>query len=137
MGFKEYGVKDVEILAEHFFQGEPEGKKIEKKEGLLSEWQKLKYDFLQLREDIPPEIAKPTSNMMTKSPCNRVASRSDALTAFNLPAFFPGMLGIAEVCLFLTVSNAWPERGALAIKRIKTRMRSTIKDDMLDALMQR
>ena len=49
--------------------------------------------------------------------------------------FFPEMLRIAEVCLSLPVSNAWPERGASAIKRIKTRMRSTIKD-MLEALMQ-
>ena len=65
-----------------------------------------------------------------------MASRADALTAFNLPAFFPGMLRIAEVCLSLPVSSAWPERGASAIKRIKTRMRSTIKDDMLEALMQ-
>lgn len=46
------------------------------------------------------------------------------------------MLCVAEVCLSLPVSKAWPERGVLAIKRIKTRMRSIIKDDMLEALMQ-
>jgi len=68
VGFKEYGGKDVEILAEHFFQEEPEEMKNEKEEELLSEWQKLKYNFLQLREDIPPEITKPTNNMVTKSP---------------------------------------------------------------------
>ena len=50
--------------------------------------------------------------------------------------FFPGMLCVAEVCLSLPVSNAWPERGVSAINRIKTRMRSRIKDDMLEALMQ-
>ena len=72
---KEYGVKDVQILAEHFFQGEPEEKKNEKKEELLSEWQKLKYNFLQMREDIPPEIAKPTNNMMTKSPTEWLLER--------------------------------------------------------------
>ena len=64
VGFNEYGVKDIEILAEHFFQGESE----EKKEELPSEWQKLKYNFLEMREDIPLEIAKPTNNMTTKSP---------------------------------------------------------------------
>lgn len=135
VGFKEYGVKDVAILAEHFFQEGPEEMKNEKKEELLSEWQKLKYNFLQLREDIPPEIAKPTNNMMTKSPKEWLLERMLSLRS-TYQHFFPGMLRIAEVCLSLPVSNAWPERGASAIKCIKMRMRSTIKDDMLEALMQ-
>ena len=66
VGFKEYGVKDVENLTEHLFQGELDEKKNEKKEELHSEWQKLKYNFLQMREDILPEIAMPTNNMMSK-----------------------------------------------------------------------
>ena len=35
----------------------------------------------------------------------------------------------------MPVSNAWPERGASAIKRLKTRLRSSMKNDMLQALM--
>lgn len=135
VGFKDYGVKDVQILAEHFFQGEPEEKKNEKKEELLSEWQKLKYNFLQMREDIPPEIAKPTNNMFTKSSTEWLLKRMLS-TRSTYQHFFPEMLCIAEVCLSLPVSNAWSERGASAIKRIKTRMRSGIKDDMLEALKQ-
>ena len=46
------------------------------------------------------------------------------------------MLCVAEVCLSLPIGNAWPERGVSVINRIKTRMRSRIKDDMLEALMQ-
>ena len=35
------------------------------------------------------------------------------------------------------VSNAWPERGAIAIwKRIKTRLRSSLTTEMLDSLLQ-
>ena len=33
------------------------------------------------------------------------------------------------------VSNAWPERGASCVKRLKTRFRSTLKNDMLQALL--
>ena len=33
------------------------------------------------------------------------------------------------------VSNAWPERGASAIKRIKNRLRSSMSDDMLCCLL--
>ena len=68
MGLKEYGVKDIETLAEHCVQGESEEKKNEKKEELPSKWQKLKCNFLEMRDHIPPEIAKPTNNMTTKSP---------------------------------------------------------------------
>lgn len=49
--------------------------------------------------------------------------------------FVPGLLYLAELCLSLPVSNAWPERGASAVKRIKTRMRSRLKNDMLGALL--
>ena len=49
--------------------------------------------------------------------------------------FIPGLLWLVEICLSLPVSNAWPERGASAIKRLKTRMRSTMKNEMLGALL--
>ena len=48
----------------------------------------------------------------------------------------PCLLELAEVCLSLPVSNAWPERGASAIKRLKTGLRSTLKNDMLNSLLQ-
>lgn len=49
---------------------------------------------------------------------------------------YPCLLELAEVCLSLPVSNAWPERGASCVKRLKTRLRSSLKNDMLQALMQ-
>ncbi|KAJ8048367.1 hypothetical protein HOLleu_00649 [Holothuria leucospilota] len=42
---------------------------------------------------------------------------------------------LAEVALAAPISNAWPERGASAIKRIKTRLRSRLNMDMLDSLL--
>ena len=119
MGFKEYGVKDVQNLVEHFFQGEPEEKKNEKKEDLLSEWHKLKYNFLQMREVSPPEIAKPTNNRLTKHPSEWLLKQMLSMHV-NLTVFF---LCNAEVCLSLPVSNARHYRDASAIKCIKTRMR--------------
>lgn len=88
-----------------------------------------------MREDISSEIAKPTNNMLTKSPTEWLLEWMLSMRS-TCQHFFPEMLRIAEVCLSLPVSNAWPERGTSAIKRIKMRMRSRIKDDMLEALMQ-
>ena len=43
---------------------------------------------------------------------------------------------LAECCLSLPVSNAWPERGASALKRIKKRLRSRLSNSMPQSLMQ-
>ena len=48
----------------------------------------------------------------------------------------PNLLHLAEVCLTLPVSNAWLERGASAIKRLKTRLRLNLNNDMLTSLLQ-
>ena len=48
----------------------------------------------------------------------------------------PLMSFIADVCRTAPVSNAWPERGASAIKRIKTRLRSLLKEETLNSLLQ-
>ena len=42
---------------------------------------------------------------------------------------------IAKIIICLPVSNAWPERGGSAIKKIKTRLRSCLKHDMMSALL--
>ena len=42
---------------------------------------------------------------------------------------------IAKAVLVTPVTNAWPERGASAVKRVKTRFRSQIKDDLLNSLL--
>ena len=50
--------------------------------------------------------------------------------------FFPLLSSLAERCLSIPVSNAWPERGASALKRIKPRLCNRLKNDMLQALLQ-
>ena len=42
---------------------------------------------------------------------------------------------IVKIAMVTPVSNAWPEQGASAIKRIKTRLRSVMADDMLRCLL--
>lgn len=50
--------------------------------------------------------------------------------------FYPKLVWIPEIIHFLPVSNAWPERGASAVKRIKSRLRSSLSNQMLEALLQ-
>lgn len=50
--------------------------------------------------------------------------------------FYLKLVWIAEIILSLPVSNAWPERGASAVKRIKSRLQSSMSNQMLEALLQ-
>ena len=47
----------------------------------------------------------------------------------------PHLVGLVEVILTRTVSNAWPERGASRVKIIKTDLRNRLKNDMLNGLL--
>ena len=52
----------------------------------------------------------------------------------ELGYFYPKIVQLAEVTLSAPITNAWPERGASAIKRIKTQLRNKLKNDMLSSL---
>ena len=49
--------------------------------------------------------------------------------------FYSLIVELAEVALSAPITKAWPERGASAVKRIKTRLRNRLKNDMLNLLL--
>jgi len=49
--------------------------------------------------------------------------------------FYTLIAKLAEVTLSAPITNAWPERGASEIKRIKTQLRNRPKNDMLNLLL--
>ena len=57
------------------------------------------------------------------------------INAYNNEVDFPFLIEIAKIASITPITNAWPERGASAVKRIKSRTRSTMKDDLLNALL--
>ncbi|WAR15744.1 hypothetical protein MAR_005849 [Mya arenaria] len=57
-------------------------------------------------------------------------TQSDCLKRLvSLSYFYPILSDLAEIILSLPVSNAWPERGASAVKRIKTRLRTSVENE--------
>ena len=130
LSFKHYGVAEIEILAAHFYQEEVGADHQEKAEELECEWKKFKYNLLQLKNEIPHHILHPPKNrnLVSTTPTEWVLHQMLSQRATYVQSM-PLLLQIAEVCVTLPVSNAWPERGASAIKRLKTRLRSTLKND--------
>ena len=49
---------------------------------------------------------------------------------------FGKVVQLAKIACITPVTNAWPETGASAVKRIKPRTRSTMTKDLLNALLQ-
>ena len=130
-GFLEYGSKQVEQLAKHYFSSE------EDQQQLKDEWRVFKYELIQWRNEIPQEIQQPSHSKVSPviTPTDWCLQR--LLTMNNLsPRNLPLLAKVAESIVAIPVSNAWPERGASALNLIKSRLRSTIKNDLLSALMQ-
>ena len=126
--FKAHGTKQVKTLAVHFFQGDQEEKA--KQEQLLAEWEEFKFDMHTWRHDISEEVKVSHLETATEWCLKRLISLKTTYSSV-----FPALANIAEVCLSMPVSNAWPERGCSALKRIKTRLRNRLSVDMLQSLL--
>ena len=128
--FSVYGNNEIEILSELFFLGDDE-----KKDNIIEEWDNFKFDLLSLRrkwivlkENLAANKLKlqyTATEWALKQICTSTVDIGD----------YPIISSIAKIAYIIPVSNAWPERGGSAIKRIKTHNRSTMKDEALNALL--
>ena len=124
LNFERYGKSDIQTLGNHFFQGEENSDKQAK---LEAEWNNFKYELSDWSKDYQA-ISSPT-----------ITSTELALQRFlrhkaSYSRMYPPLLQVAEVCLSMPVSNAWPEREASALKRLKTRLRNSLKKQMLESV---
>ena len=123
--FIDYGVTSLEKLIESFFPvTEPD-----KKNEIVTEWNKIKYNMLEWKKRIQ------THNNSSDLSKTQLMLKMMLMRKTDLNKFFPHIIELAEICQSMPVSNAWPERGASTIKRIKTRLRSTLRQDMIMTLM--
>ena len=61
---------------------------------------------------------------------------SKMCSILSFKVMFPNLVKLSAVAQSLSVTNAWPERGTSALKRIKTRLWNSLKDNMLNSLLQ-
>lgn len=129
--FRSYGLAEIELVAKHFFPGQDD-----QQERVKAEWGKLKYDIRDWKIKMPAEIKEGTKSAeQLPTPTEWCLSRILQMRC-ALGSLYPCISKIAEVALALPVSNAWPERGASKIKLIKSRLRSRLKNDLLNSLLQ-
>ena len=116
--FKEYGTSDIDVLANHFYPNDQL-----KATKLHAEWNQFKYYINDhTKQQIPNDIR---SGKSTITPARWFLMNIAHNKAKYVP-FFENMIVIAEIALTLPVSDAWREweRGASALKLVKSRLRS-------------
>lgn len=130
--FKHYGEGDIQKLSAHFYPGEEAAGT-----QLGAEWATFKYELVSWKEHLPD-----SENLSTKHDTLTGPSTPTEWVLHNIMTkkaeyrcHYPRLTSIAEVLYGMPVSNAWPERGASAVKRVKTRLRSAMKNDLLNALL--
>ena len=128
--FADYGKTEMNVIGEQFFASLPNGERARKKEKLQAEYGKFKYDLASWKAKIPPEC-KPN----TERPPEVTATIWCLQKLAKMDHFYEELSFVAEIILSAPVTNAWPERGASALKRIKTRLRSKLGDDMMFSLL--
>ena len=121
MDFKDYGLRQIAVWSNHFY---PEDHL--KHEKLTTEWQAFKHDLATW--ELPQSV---TSGNVSPE---EWALHHLCKSKFTYKAF-PLLVSVASALHVIPVSNAWPERGASKVKLIKTRLRSLLANDTLNALM--
>ena len=138
LGFEDYGQEEIKIISNHFYGTKEEEKKM-KSAKLLAQWENFKFEMVAWKKQVPQTLLQPNdrssedTNILTTtdSTLQRLLARHK-----TYQDTYSELLMVAEAAWTMPLSNCWPERGGSAIKRIKTRMRSRLTDDMLNALMR-
>jgi len=127
--FADYGKTEMNVIGEQFFASLPNEDRKTKKEELQAEYGKFKYDLASWKAKIPPKC-QPN----TEQPPEVTATTWCLQKQVKMGHFYEELSFVAEIILSAPVTNVWPERGASALKRIKTRLRSKLGDDMMFSL---
>ena len=118
--------KTISILLQiTFFSGDENSSKRLK---LEAEWNNFKYELSDWSKDhqaIPSPSTTSTEWTLQRFLRHRESYRRS----------YPLLLQVAEISLSMPVSNAGPERGASALKRLKTHPRNSLKKEMLQSLL--
>lgn len=105
---------------------------------LLAQWENFKFEMVAWKKQVPQTLLQPNdrspedTNILTTTDwtLQRLLARRK-----TYQDTYSELLLVVEAAWTMPLSNCWPERGGSTIKRIKTRMRSRLTDDMLNALM--
>ena len=128
--FAIYGTDEIEVSKKHYYDN-----KLKTGELLINQWEDFRYELVSLKKKW---VSFKENLKANKLPCKTNAtewSLNQIVRCFSGLDDYTEIVSLAQIALTVPVTNAWPERGASAVKRVKSRTRSTMKNDLLNALL--
>ena len=122
--------EEVQIYKNHYYKDN-----IEKVEGLENQWNDFKYVMVKLTKKWISFKSQLKNNKIELNSTSTECSLKQIVKKYAETDKFKEMAFLAQVSLTVPVTNAWPESGASTVKRIKSGTRSTMKNDLLNALL--
>ena len=124
-----YGEREIETLHEQFFPDDELN--ITK-----SQWHDFKYEMVQMKSKWEDYKTRMTENKSKLKQSSTEWALQNNVNIYKDDQDFGKVVQLAKIACITPVTNAWSERGASAVKRIKSRTRSTMRNDLLNALLQ-
>ena len=122
-----HGKNEINFLAEQFFP--------EKSVGIImTEWEEFKFELTDIKKKYQLLKENLTNNNLKLKETASEWALQYIVKGFREDNYIY-ICELAKIVLITPVTNAWPERGASAVKRIKSRMQSTMKNDLLNLLL--
>ena len=128
VNFREYGLKHIETLLNIFTISPMLVVNWVIKQQLQAELGKCKFDLLEWKKLFQRMLLMLNVQLWLPQHGHFIICWNSCPTARH---FYPLLSNLAECCLSIPISNAWPECGASALN---TRLRSRLQNDMLQAL---
>ena len=111
--FSVYGNREIETLQNHYFSGNEK-----KAKALAIQWQDFKFELVLMRKRWFEFREAVESNKMKVKVLATEWTLQQIMQRFSGPVSeYPLVTDIVKIAIVTPVTNAWPERGASAIKR--------------------
>ena len=123
--FAVYGNDEIKLLCDHYQIGSKG----------MTQWNEFRFEMVQLHKKWLSFKSQIETNKMNVTVTPTEWSLKQIVNNFSEDENYCLIAKFAKTALIVPVSNAWPERGASTVKRVKTRMRSTMKNDLLNGLL--
>lgn len=126
--FKFYGNDEIDVLGTQFFPDD-------NLDLIKKQWEAFKYHLVEIRKKYITLKKQFTDNKLKLKKTSTEWTLNHIIQLFKDDEDHHYILQLAKIAAIIPVTNAWPERGASAVKRIKTKSRNSLKNDLLNALM--
>ncbi|PFX26967.1 hypothetical protein AWC38_SpisGene8365 [Stylophora pistillata] len=116
LAFKKYGVDEIKVLHKQF--------QFDKDHTLA---QRYNFKYLMSSLKVPSAVLRGKNDLSPTEFILRKVVKEQVTHRIN----FPQIMDAAQICLTQPMSNAVVERVASAVKKVKTRLRSRLRNDMM------